>query len=154
MMQTPAAERKQTTKQEAKASKTLAPFIKIIEDAFSLVMRAQEGVPASVAFSIADTMNMHPEELADILHTTTKTLRTYRQESKKLNATTSEQALKLLAMQMKGEQVFGDANAFRRWLQKPAYGLKDQIPFNLLKTSGGIDLVVEELDRIAHGDLA
>jgi uncharacterized protein (DUF2384 family) len=28
------------------------------------------------------------------------------------------------------------------------------VPLDLLETSGGIDLVMEELDRIAYGDLA
>ena len=44
--------------------------------------------------------------------------------------------------------------AFRRWLDKPAYGLDHQPPLALLETSGGIDLVADEVDRIAHGDFA
>jgi putative toxin-antitoxin system antitoxin component (TIGR02293 family) len=57
-------------------------------------------------------------------------------------------------MHTKGQKVFGNPESFRRWLEKPAYGLDEQIPLDLLQTSGGIDLVMEELDRIAYGDLA
>ena len=65
-----------------------------------------------------------------------------------------EQVLKLLALARRGEDVFGSLPAFRRWLSKPAYGLGGQPPLALLQTSGGIDLVAEEVGRIAYGDLA
>ena len=126
----------------------------VVKDSFSLVMEARKGILATVAFEVANAMQLHVDQLAEILHITTKTLRNYRQGQRKLNAAHSEQTLKLLALQIKGGKVFGEANAFRRWLEKPAYGLDDQIPLELLETSGGIDLVMEELDRIAYGDLA
>ena len=59
-----------------------------------------------------------------------------------------------MALFRTGETVFGSAEAFRRWMDKPAYGLGDQVPFELLHTSGGIDLVMDEVVRIAYGDLA
>lgn len=126
----------------------------VVKDSFSLVMEARKGVQATVAFEVAHAMDLHVDQLADILHVTTKTLRNYRQGKRKLSASLSEQTLKLLALQLKGHKVFGQAAAFRRWLEKPAYGLDEQLPLDLLETSGGIDLVMEELDRIAYGDLA
>ena len=96
----------------------------------------------------------YADELAALLHTTTKTLRTYRLSKKRLNPTASEQVLKLLALARRGEDVFGSLPAFRRWLSKPAYGLGGQPPLALLQTSGGIDLVADEVGRIAYGDLA
>jgi putative toxin-antitoxin system antitoxin component (TIGR02293 family) len=126
----------------------------VVKDSFSLVMEARKGIMATVAFEVAQAMELHVDQLADILHITTKTLRNYRQGKRKLNASHSEQTLKLLALQLKGHKVFGVPTAFRRWLEKPAYGLDDQVPLDLLETSGGIDLVMEELDRIAYGDLA
>jgi putative toxin-antitoxin system antitoxin component (TIGR02293 family) len=126
----------------------------VVKDSFSLVMEARKGILATVAFDVANAMHLHVDQLAEILHITTKTLRNYRQGKRKLNAAHSEQTLKLLALQLKGHKVFGEAAAFRRWLEKPAYGLDDQVPLDLLETSGGIDLVMEELDRIAYGDLA
>jgi len=59
------------------------------------------------------------------------------------------QVLKLLALAHQGADVFGEPTAFRRWLGKPAYGLDSQPPLALLQTSGGIDLVAEEVSRIA-----
>ncbi|WP_460909491.1 antitoxin Xre/MbcA/ParS toxin-binding domain-containing protein [Spirosoma areae] len=44
-----------------------------------------------------------------------------------------------MALFQTGESGFGAADAFRRWMDEPAYGLGNQIPFNLLHTLGGID---------------
>ncbi len=132
----------------------LASLETVLTDAFALVMQARTGVPARTAFAVANLLQISPDELADLLHTTTKTLRTYRDANKRLAPTASEQVLKLLALARRGEEVFGAPAAFRRWLSKPAYGLGAQVPLALLETSGGIDLVTEEIDRIAYGDLA
>ena len=124
-----------------------------VADSFALVMEARTGVPAKTAFDVATLLQLSADELADLLHTT-KTLRAYREGKKRLGPAASEQILKLLALARWGEEVFGALRAFRRWLDKPAYGLYNQLPLALLETSGGIDLVADEVDRIAHGDFA
>ena len=126
----------------------------IVADSFALVMEARTGVAAKTAFDIAALLQFSVDELADLLHTTTKTLRTYRQGNKRLAPAASEQVLKLLALAQQGVEVFGSPGAFRRWLDKPAYGLGQQAPLALLETSGGIDLVADEVSRIAYGDFA
>ncbi|MBD0255201.1 MAG: DUF2384 domain-containing protein [Cytophagales bacterium] len=125
-----------------------------INDLFTLVTTALEGIDAGFVGKVAKNLLIQQEEIAQILHLSSKTLRNYEIEHKKLNPTTSEQVLKLQLMAEKGKEVFGDPQAFLRWLRKPAYGLEDQIPMNLLQTSGGIDLIIEELDRIAYGDFS
>ncbi|RZK93812.1 MAG: DUF2384 domain-containing protein [Hymenobacter sp.] len=132
----------------------LASLATVVTDSFALVMEARTGVPAKSAFAVANLLQISPEELADLLHTTTKTLRTYREANKRLAPAASEQVLKLLALAQQGGEVFGEPAAFRRWLGKPAYGLDNQPPLALLETSGGIDLVAEEVSRIAYGDFA
>jgi putative toxin-antitoxin system antitoxin component (TIGR02293 family) len=132
----------------------LAGLERTVADSFALVMEARKGVLAKTAFDVAALLLLQTDELADLLHTTTKTLRTYRQGKKRLGPAASEQVLKLLALARKGEEVFGSAAAFRRWLEKPAYGLDSQPPLSLLETSGGIDLVADEVARIAYGDFA
>ena len=126
----------------------------IVADSFALVMEARIGVLAKTAFDVAALLQFSADELADLLHTTTKTLRTYREGKKRLGPAASEQVLKLLALARLGEEVFGSVPAFRRWLDKPAHGLDHQPPLALLETSGGIDLVADEVARIAHGDFA
>ncbi|MBD2768353.1 DUF2384 domain-containing protein [Hymenobacter sp. BT664] len=125
-----------------------------VADSFALVMEARTGVPAKTAFDVATLLQLSADELANLLHTTTKTLRAYREGKKRLGPAASEQVLKLLALSSQGAEVFGTISAFRRWLDKPAYGLDNQRPLALLETSGGIDLVADEVNRIAYGDFA
>lgn len=125
-----------------------------IDDLFTLVTTALEGIDAGFVGKVARNLLIPQEEIAQILHLSSKTLRNYEIEHKKLSPTTSEQVLKLERMAEKGKEVFGDPKALLRWLKKPAYGLEEQIPMNLLQTSGGIDLIIEELDRIAYGDFS
>ncbi|MET4073152.1 antitoxin Xre/MbcA/ParS toxin-binding domain-containing protein [Hymenobacter sp. UYCo722] len=125
-----------------------------VADSFALVMEARNGVTAKTAFDVGALIQLNADELAGLLHTTTKTLRAYRDSKKRLAPAASEQILKLLALARQGVEVFGALPAFRRWLDKPAFGLDNQLPLTLLETSGGIDLVADEVDRIAHGDFA
>jgi putative toxin-antitoxin system antitoxin component (TIGR02293 family) len=150
-MKDPLKERKTSPSREETPPETNPPGI---DDLFTLVTTALAGVEASLVSKVAKDLLIQQEEIAQILHVSSKTLRNYEMERKKLNPTTSEQVLKLQRMADKGKEVFGDPKAFLRWLQTPAYGLEHQIPMQLLQTSGGIDLIIEELDRIAYGDFS
>ncbi len=121
---------------------------------FELVVQAQKGVDVEMAFEVSASLLMPEEDLSLILHLSTKTLKNYQKAEKTLNPIASEQVLKLNELRKKGEQVFGSVEAFNSWLKKPAIGLDEAIPYHFLKTSGGIDLVMEELDTIAYGDFS
>ena len=124
------------------------------QDSLALVMAARKGIPAATAFEVAEALHLQPSQLEAIYDLSTKTLRSYLQDKKLLNAASSEKTLKIIALYNLGVEVFGEAEAFLRWLGKPAHGLDGEVPLRLLETSGGIDLVEEELSRIAYGDLA
>lgn len=126
----------------------------IVQDRTALVFSALKGVPAKSFFEIADLTGYKREQLAEVFDTSLKTFQRYEREKKKLNPQDSEKVLKIMALFQTGESVFGSADSFRRWMDKPAYGLGNQIPFDLLHTSGGIDLVMDEVIRIEYGDLA
>ena len=54
----------------------------------------------------------------------------------------------------RGAEVFGDMENFSIWLHSENVGLGNIIPKNLLKTTFGIQLLMDELGRIEHGILA
>ncbi len=91
---------------------------------------------------------------ADLLDVSYKTVTRYQKEKKKLSPLQSEYILKTIVLFNKGNQVFGDKNSFNRWLDKPAYGLGNRVPRAFITTVGGINFIIDELNRIAHGDLA
>ena len=131
-----------------------SPIIQDPISNFDLVVQAQKGVDAEMAFEISESLLMPDEDLSLILHLSTKTLKNYQKAEKSLNPIASEQVLKLNELRKKGEQVFGSVEAFNNWLKKPSIGLDDAIPYQFLQTSGGMDLVMEELDTIAYGDFS
>ncbi|GAA4456924.1 hypothetical protein GCM10023189_26880 [Nibrella saemangeumensis] len=119
-----------------------------------MVSQALKGIPATAFFEIADLTGYKREQLALVFDTSVKTFQRYEREEKNLSPQDSEKALKIFVLFSKGAEVFGSVNHFRRWMDKPAYGLGGQTPFDLLHTSGGIDLIMDELIRIEYGDLA
>ena len=59
-------------------------------DSFALVMEARTGIPTKTAFGVADLLKLSADELSDLLHTTTKTLRAYRGGKKRHGPAASE----------------------------------------------------------------
>ncbi|MES2731358.1 MAG: antitoxin Xre/MbcA/ParS toxin-binding domain-containing protein [Bacteroidota bacterium] len=125
-----------------------------VESPFSLVTSAHNGLSAEMINFVSAEMAMSQDELAELLNITPKTLRKYLNEDNSLDVSASELILKLHAMHKIGMDVFGDIKAFRQWLSQPAYGFDRKIPMVLLKSSEGINLVTDELHRIAFGDLS
>ncbi|MBL0146375.1 MAG: DUF2384 domain-containing protein [Chitinophagaceae bacterium] len=123
------------------------------DDGFSVVNE-----PAAVyATSFNDMItvsNYDKDFAADLLDISYKTITRYQKEKKKLSPLQSEYVLKTIALYNKGEKVFGSAESFTNWLNKPAFGLGNKIPNKLITTVTGINHIIDELNRIAHGDLA
>ena len=124
------------------------------ENPFSLVTKAQNGIPVTAFFDLMAISGLTREELAGLLDLSFKTIQRYEKEQKKLNALNSEQLLKMISLYQKAEEIFGSIESFNRWLHKPSFGLGGHHPLSLMKTPGGIDLIREELIRIEFGALA
>ncbi|MDX1641520.1 MAG: antitoxin Xre/MbcA/ParS toxin-binding domain-containing protein [Balneolaceae bacterium] len=123
------------------------------ENKYSLINRAQNGLPAAAFFDLVKITGFSNQELAGLLNLSFKTIQRYQKEGKKLSALNSEQLLKIIALYQKAEEVFGSLSSFNQWLRKPAPGLGGKEPFSFMQTSGGIDLIREELIRIEFGTL-
>lgn len=119
-----------------------------------MVLAALQGIPALLFFNVADQTGYRREQVADVFDTSLKTFQRYEREHRNLSPQDSEKVLKIQVLFTRGAEVFGAVEAFRRWMDKPAFGLGNQVPFSLLRTSGGIDLIMDELIRIDFGDLA
>ena len=115
-----------------------------------IVSLAHKGVAPSLFYELARTIKMPEKALAALLHTHPRTISNYQDGQKNLDAPHSEHLLKLIAIFIKGEQLFGTVDEFNYWLQKPFWN-KAEKPLDRLITPGGVDLVSDELDRLAHG---
>ena len=136
---------------KTKSKSVLKSYEKHLDDRFWMVEEAASGVPASAVFDLIDLTHLNKHFIAGMLNLSTKTLDRYRQGGKQLNAASGELMLKLLSLFKKGEKIFGNSFEFQKWIEKPAYGLGFKVPKELMQTSSGIDLIMEELERIAYG---
>ncbi len=131
-----------------------AKYAPQIRGNISIVLNARKGLNASVLYDIILLTGFKKEQIATLFNTSAKTITRYTQEGKNLDVVNSEHALKLIALFKKGNEIFGELDAFRKWIMKPAYGLGWEIPAELMETSGGIELIMEELYRIEFGATA
>jgi putative toxin-antitoxin system antitoxin component (TIGR02293 family) len=98
--------------------------------------------------------NYDKDYAADLLDVSYKTITRYQKENKKLSPLQSEFILKTIVLYNKGEKVFGSNESFTNWLNKPAFGMGNRVPKTFITTVTGINYILDELNRIAHGDLA
>lgn len=129
-------------------------YRKELSNPVAMVMKAAEGLAVSVFDEIMRVAELNKNQLAAFIDTTPKTIDNYRLRRHKLGRTESEHLLQLMALYKKGQEIFGDSESFNQWLMQPASGLGGIVPFDLLYTQGGINLVMEELLRIEYGAVA
>lgn len=120
-----------------------------LENAYALVFSARKGVKTKVFYDFADSIKMPEKALAILLNLSSRTISNYKDQHKALEPVYSEHLLKLISLFGKGEELFGNIDEFNYWLQKPFWKTKER-PLDWLVTPGGVDLVIEELERLAN----
>jgi putative toxin-antitoxin system antitoxin component (TIGR02293 family) len=116
----------------------------------SIVSTARKGLKPKVFYDLAETINMPEKNLAEVINIPFRTISNYKNEEKLLDPIYSEHLLKLIHLYEKGEEVFGNIDEFNHWLKKPFWN-KKITPSELLNTVGGVDLIADELEKLAQG---
>lgn len=135
-------------------SALIAPYQSLYTNPISVLTNSKNGLAAKAALDFLSLSGFTKEEFQDTFKTNVKTIQNYVSNSSKLDASLSEKLLKAFSLFEKGIEIFGSAKAFHTWLNIPAFGLGNQLPFELMDTITGISLIEEELIRIEYGDLA
>ena len=115
---------------------------------------AKQGVRAQAIARLADLLEISQKKAAEFFHFSERTLRDYIKNNRLLDPDSSEKIIKIFSLYVFGIDVLQSPSSFVNWLFKPSFGLGNRVPADLLYSSGGIDLVYEELSRIEYGDLA
>ena len=123
-------------------------------DDINLLAQSKKGLNAKAALDFLSLSGFTQDEFQETFKTTVKTIQNHVTRELTLDAALSEKLLKSFALFDKGAEIFGSADSFHQWLHIPAYGLGNQLPFTLMDTITGIQLIEEELIRIEFGDLA
>ncbi len=110
----------------------------------------KKGVKKSVLSKCMDLFNFSLEEMAEILHTSDRTLRRYTSTTV-LNMEQSERIIELAKLYNYGKEVFGTLPAFIAWMQHPLQAFNFNTPKQYLNTSLGIKLIHSVLAKIEFG---
>jgi Uncharacterized conserved protein len=124
-----------------------------VNNSYAIVSSARRGVKPKIFYDLAEIINMPEKILAGIINLSSRTISNYKENRKDLEPVYGEHLLKLIALYEKGEQVFGNVNEFSYWLNKPFWNSKEK-PLDWMVTPGGVDLIMEELDKLAQGYVA
>lgn len=119
--------------------------------AFLSIIRG--GLPRLSLDKLMEKTGLSVYEMADILNTTDRTLRRYEADVK-LNREQSERMVELAKLYLYGEEVFGDEQSFKNWMNAEIPALGNKIPKSFLDTSLGIGMLLDELTRIESGVFA
>lgn len=115
-----------------------------------VVADARKGVTPLDFEAFAELYDIPKVTLAGVLHLNPRTISIYKTNKQKFNPVTAEHLLKLKALYQKGEAFLGSKEEFKRWLEIPSW-TTTEVPKILLNTPGGVDLLSDELDRMAQG---
>ncbi len=138
----------------SRVEETMAVYNKMYSNPVTILTNSKKGLKANAALDFIAVSGFTYDEFQETFKTTVKTIQNYAVQDLKLDAALSEKLLKSFSLFSMGMEVFGGATDFHQWLNRPAYGLGNQVPFTLMDTITGITLIEDELSRIAHGDLA
>ncbi len=122
----------------------------VIKDDYSLIKKARQGLDTNVFYSLANAIKMPEKNLASIINLSPRTISNYREQEKHLDANYSEHLLKLINLYQFGKEIFGSYEEFDLWLNRPFWNSEEK-PIDFITTPGGVDLVYEEIKKLALG---
>ena len=130
-------------------SRTLARHLTHALDAHELLLH---GLPASALDHLVGNLVVISKH--DSLEAVGMSLRTWqrrRDTPKPLSQEQSGRAWKFAEILTKATDIFGSQAQAEQWLERPAVGLDQRRPIDLLTTPAGVELVEEHLGRLEYG---
>lgn len=121
-----------------------------IKNEYHLIKKAHEGLKTEVFYALADAIRMPEKMLASVINLSPRTISNYRDQEKALDPNYSEHLLKLINLYDLGEEIFGSFEEFSLWMHRPFFNSAEK-PIDLITTPGGVDLVREEVEKLAQG---
>jgi putative toxin-antitoxin system antitoxin component (TIGR02293 family) len=126
------------------------PYVAYLRSPLAKLGAIKQGLKPAALSDLITVTGATQIDVAKWLDITEPTLRKHIQSTKGLNAGISEHVIQLFELFNKGMDTFGSIDEFKSWLKhyNPAI---DAIPFDLLDTITGINIILSELIRIDYG---
>jgi putative toxin-antitoxin system antitoxin component (TIGR02293 family) len=90
--------------------------------------------------------------IANWLHISPRTMRSYETVNKVFDRKLSEQVVMMRAVFEKGKAIFGDAKAFDTWLDTANFFFDGKKPTAFLDTTSGLRYIFDRLTAMEYGD--
>jgi len=119
-----------------------------------LLKLSRSGIRFKLFLEIVKSSPFSLKEWSTFLHLTERTIQRYKKESKTFEPIQSERIIEIAKLQKKGKELFGSKENFEQWMSSNIVAIGGIKPIELLDSSFGIDLLMDELGRIEHGILA
>ncbi|TDN94996.1 putative toxin-antitoxin system antitoxin component (TIGR02293 family) [Salegentibacter sp. 24] len=110
----------------------------------------KEGLYRNSVTSFIKHSSLTTKQVSKLIHVSERTLKRYAPD-KTIAINSSERLIELTRLFHKGINVFNEKEKFIVWLDRPNKALANSKPLDLIETSIGVDLVMDELRRIEHG---
>ena len=121
-------------------------------DAHEMIMR---GFPATALTRLVANVSLfqRPDAFEKAIGISQRTFQRRKAEAmpKTLSSEQSGRAWKFAEILSKATTVFGSQEEAEQWLERPAIGLNQHRPIDLLATTAGTELVEQYLERIEFG---
>lgn len=117
---------------------------------FAYLKVLKEGLSRKSVNSFIKHSSLTKKQVSKLIHVSERTLQRQNLD-KQMDISTSERLIELTRLFHKGINVFEDKEKFITWLNRPSKSLANSKPIDLIETSIGIDLVLDELLRIEYG---
>jgi putative toxin-antitoxin system antitoxin component (TIGR02293 family) len=125
-----------------------------LQDALDVHEFLSQGLPRAAVTHLFENVVLlrSPDLLEPALGMSLRTLQRFKvQPRKPLSKEQSGRAWKFAEILAKATEVLGSREEAEQWLERPAIGLEQRRPINLLATPAGVKLVEEFLARIDYG---
>jgi putative toxin-antitoxin system antitoxin component (TIGR02293 family) len=127
-------------------------ILKDLTDIDVLIFMEEHGISASYLKGIKKLTGFNDTMIADWLHISPRTLRSYTSSEKVFDKKLTEQVVMLRAVFEKGTTVFGNAEAFDQWLDTANFYFDSKKPITFLDTTSGMRHIFDRLTAMEYGD--
>jgi uncharacterized protein (DUF2384 family) len=123
-----------------------------LKDAEVLHYMEANTVDASFIDAIKKMTRYKESKIAGWLRISERTMRTYQSENKVLEKGLSEQVVMLRTVMEKGKAVFGESDAFDKWLDMENFFFDGKKPSSYMDTTSGLRYIFDRLTAMEYGD--
>ncbi|MBK8848115.1 MAG: DUF2384 domain-containing protein [Bacteroidetes bacterium] len=121
-----------------------------IKNEFDLIQQAESGIKMKSVKAVSEFLDISMDKMSQLLNVSIRTFQR-KKATDVMSAAISQKTIDIAEVAAKGKEIFGNKEKFNLWLNSPIPALHNRKPFDLLKTSTGIKLVMTTLMRIEYG---